>query len=262
MRQSDKQEWQPWRPGYRPLTPGLARVIGHRGARDRAPENTLAGIRKARELGATWVEFDVMLTGDDVPVLLHDETLDRTTDGHGPLAEKRLEELAGVDAGRKFDPAFAGESIPTLAATIELLLELSISANLEIKPSTGREALTGRIVAEALQAAWPATGPRLLVSSFSMSALEAARRVSRELVMGLLVEEVPSDWAERMSELACTTLHPDQASTTPEQVSTLVESRVPVLLYTVNEPARARSFLEAGAAGVITDVPDLILPVA
>ena len=92
--------------------PGLATVIGHRGAAARAPENTLAGLRKAKELGADWVEFDVMLSGDGVPLLIHDETLQRTTTGRGRVARHTADEIRSLDAGRWFGPEFAGGAHP------------------------------------------------------------------------------------------------------------------------------------------------------
>ena len=87
----------------------LPRVIGHRGIAARAPENTLAGFRRAAELGVAWVELDVQLTSDGVPVVFHDDGLERTTDGQGLLIETPLAVLRGLDAGAWFGPAFAGE---------------------------------------------------------------------------------------------------------------------------------------------------------
>ena len=146
--------------------PGLASVIGHRGAAARAPENTLAGLRKAKALGADWVEFDVMLSGDGVPVLIHDETLQRTTDGRGGSRATRRPRSRVLDAGAWFGPAFTGERIPTLTEAVSLLLELGLNANVEIKPSTGEAEATGEVVAGALRRLWPEDGPRLLLSSF------------------------------------------------------------------------------------------------
>ena len=114
--------WQAWRRGGRSSLPGLQPVIGHRGAAARAPENTLAGLRRARELGAAWVEFDVMLTADRVPVLIHDETLERTTTGRGEVARHTAAEIRALDAGGWFAPEFAGERVPTLAEAVALLL--------------------------------------------------------------------------------------------------------------------------------------------
>ena len=112
----------------RATQPALAipRLIGHRGAAAAAPENTLASLRKAKELGASWVEFDVKLTRDGCPVLIHDERLERTTSGRGEVALTTLEELQKLDAGGWFAPAFRGERVPTLEAALALCAELGL----------------------------------------------------------------------------------------------------------------------------------------
>ncbi|SNB61198.1 glycerophosphoryl diester phosphodiesterase [Arboricoccus pini] len=255
-----KEGWEAWRPGSRPAMPGLAKVVGHRGARARAPENTLAGLRKAAELGATWVEFDVMLTADGVPVLMHDDTLDRTTNGQGSTAAITLAELSKLDAGGYFSAAFANERVPTFKEAIDILIDLHLAANVEIKPVPGHERQTAHAVAQILADSWPAIGPDLLISSFSKTALTEARATAPALAYGLLVEEVPANWASLMQELGCTSLHAWHEKTAPEEVASIAAEGVPVLLYTVNDPSCASAFLKAGAASIITDVPDLILP--
>jgi glycerophosphoryl diester phosphodiesterase len=94
--------------------PELPSVIGHRGAAARAPENTLAGLRRAKELGCSWIEFDVRLTADGVPVLCHDAKLDRTTDGSGLVAARSLSAILDCDAGAWFAQGLAGQGVPTL----------------------------------------------------------------------------------------------------------------------------------------------------
>lgn len=251
--------WQPWSPGNRPSVPGLPRIIGHRGAAARAPENTLAGIGKAHELGAAWVEFDVMLSRDGQPVLIHDETLERTTSGRGRVADHTLAELKRLDAGAWFAPAFAGEAIPTLEEAVARLLDLGLGANVEIKPARGHEAATGEVAADMLASLWPKDGPRLLLSSFARDALVAARRVAPAIARGCLATSLPGDWREAVEGLGCTTLHLDHRRTSLATLHHLAEVGPPVLLYTVNTPARARELLDGGAAAVFTDAPDLLL---
>ena len=154
--------WRPWTRGQASFLPGLAPVIGHRGAAARAPENTLAGLRKAHALGASWVEFDVMLSGDEVPLLIHDETLRRTTSGRGRVPALSAAAIRALDAGSWFDGTFAGERVPTLEEAVALLLDLGLHANLEVKPARGFERRTGEVVARTLARIWPADGPRLL----------------------------------------------------------------------------------------------------
>jgi glycerophosphoryl diester phosphodiesterase len=251
--------WQPWWPGNPPALPGLAPIIGHRGAAGRAPENTLAGLREAHALGALWVEFDVMLTGDGVPVLIHDETLQRTTDGRGRVARHTAAEIGALDAGSWFGPRFRGERVPTFEQALSLVLELGLHANVEVKPATGLAAATGEIVGGILQQVWPASGPRVLVSSFEREALAAVRRTAPQLPRGLLAGRLPADWASALRELGCTTLHLDQRRLGLPRLNELAAQGVPVLLYTVNAADRARELLAAGAAAVFTDVPDVLL---
>ncbi len=115
----------------------LPRIVGHRGAPQMAPENTLASFRAAAAAGAEAVECDVALTFDARPVVIHDTSLERTTDGTGLLAENTLEAVSGLDAGSWFDPSFAGEVVPTLEETIDLLEVLGLGADIELKPDPG-----------------------------------------------------------------------------------------------------------------------------
>ena len=207
--------WAPWSPGRTAGTAGARDGDRPSRGRGRAPENTLAGLRKAHELGARWVEFDVMLTRDGVPVLIHDETLQRTTDGRGRVARHTAAELGLLDAGAWFAPEFAGERVPTLAEAVAVLLELGLNANVEIKPAQrprGRDRRGGR---RRLQRLWPEHGPHLLLSSFEREAAgggtargTAARRAACS------PSALPKDWAVALQDLACTTLHLDQGRAT------------------------------------------------
>ena len=103
----------------------------------------MPSLLKAHELGISWVEFDVKLSRDGVPVLFHDDTLDRNTDGRGPIADQDLQALRTYDAGAWFNAAFAGTPLPTLDEGLAVLARCGMGANVEIKPSNGREAETG-----------------------------------------------------------------------------------------------------------------------
>ena len=109
-----------------------SRVIGHRGSMAKAPENTLDSFRRAALDGALWIELDVHLTSDGVPIVFHDNTLERTSDGSGPLSEITLSDLKRLDAGSWFNPSFAGTRIPTLAEAVTLSDELGLSMNVEM----------------------------------------------------------------------------------------------------------------------------------
>ena len=237
----------------------IPRVVGHRGAVGHAPENTLAGLRKAAELGVTWVEFDVVLTGDGVPVLLHDDTLDRTTDGRGSIAETALADVRTLDAGRWFSKAFAGERVPTLEETLALLEALNLGANIEIKPTAGREAETGKVVAEYVAKCWPGKLPPPLFSSFQREALAAAQATAPDLPRGYLLRRLQPGWQEEARRLGCISIHCNQRYLKREGAAQVLDAGYRLLAYTVNTARRARQLYEFGVEAVFTDYPDRLL---
>ena len=236
----------------------LAPVLSHRCGGTLAPENTLAGLAAAAALGCTGVEFDVMLSGSGSPVLMHDETLERTTDGRGRVADTPDEQLRWLDAGRWFDERFAGERVPMLKDVAERCIALGLSANLEIKPSRGADEATGRLAASEAQMLWKGAPAQPLLSSFSMSALKAAAEVAPDLPRGLLVERIPVDWLARCTRIGAVALHLEAGQLDRESVARVRRTGLRVVAYTVNEPARAAELFGWGVNCVITDRPDLV----
>ncbi len=235
------------------------RIIAHRCGGALAPENTLAGLRVAADHGCKGVEFDVMLSGDGTPVLIHDETLERTTDGHGRVAETSDAELARLDAGSWHSAQFAGEPVPSFGDAAELCQALGLWANVEIKPSTGYEAETGRKVALEARELWSGQPPPLL-SSFSIEALQAARTAAPELPRGLLVVQPPSDWLELARRLDCISLHCSRQHFSATLLEAARRAGIPLLVYTVNDAEDAMQLLRLGVAAVFTDRTDLLTP--
>jgi glycerophosphoryl diester phosphodiesterase len=233
--------------------PRLPRVIGHRGATAEAPENTLASLKKAKDLGASWVEFDVKLTRDGHPVLIHDERLERTTSGRGEVALTTLAELQRLDAGSWFGPAFAGEQVPLLADALALCADLGLGINVEIKPCPGREAETARVAVETLLELWPEDRPPPLISSFAPACLAVARDLAPDVPRGYLAGALPLRWRDRLAAYRCSTLHLNHRRTTARQRAAVVTAGVPLVLYTVNQPRRARALLDAGVHALFTD---------
>lgn len=234
------------------------RIVGHRGAKANAPENTLAAFRRAHEEGATWVEFDAKLTKDGAVVIIHDELLDRTTDGKGPVAERTLAEIKTLDAGKWFGPAFAGERVPTLEESLALFLQLGMGFNIEVKPCPGREAETARACCAILERAWPKSAPVPILSSFKRASLEAARDAAPNIPRGYLAEELGKSWRADVDALRCAAVHPGWKRLTRQQVRDIKEAGLKALVWTVNEPERARELVAWGVDSIITDAPGLI----
>lgn len=233
------------------------RLFAHRGGGALAPENTLAGIRLAARLGYRGVEFDVMLSRDGMPVLIHDESLERTTDGAGEVARTPLAELSRLDAGSRFHRAFAGEPIPLLEQALDCCARLGLTANIEIKPAAGLAEETGRAVGGRVASSGPGA---VLLSSFSQAALAAARLIAPAVPRALLFEAVPSDWQLRLSGLDCLALHCAARHLTPELAAAMVAAGIPFACYTVNARAAAAGLFAAGAAALFTDRLDLFDP--
>lgn len=230
----------------------LPRVVAHRCGGALAPENTLAGLQIAVALGYRAVEFDVMLSADATPWVIHDETLVRTTSGFGNVCDTPDAILVTLDAGSHQHRAFSGEPLPTFAAIVRKCLELGLFANVEIKPATGFERVTGEVVAQRILELW-GDAPLPLVSSFSEEALAAARCVAPRLPLGYLCDRPPEDWMRRIEKVAAYSLH---CAARELDDSVLAEARaagVPVLCYTVDDRQEAEALLARGVAAVFSD---------
>lgn len=234
------------------------KIFAHRCGGALAPENTCAGLRVSAAIGVRAVEFDVMLSADRIPVVIHDDDLDRTTDRHGPVRALRFRDLALCDAGGRHHPAFAGEALPGLAAVATECRRLGLAANVEIKCADAEGEETGRVVARDAARLWQGSSPPPLLSSFSEVALAAARDAAPELPRALLVGEVPPDWAARVAALACVALHSDVASWSEALIGRIRAHGIWIAGYTENDPQRARRWFAAGANALFTDRPDLM----
>ena len=185
------------------------RIVAHRGGGKIAPENTIEGIEAGARLGLKMIEFDAKLSADDAVFLLHDDYVDRTSNGHGAARQMKYETLAALDAGSWFSPAFAGARMPTLAQVAASCAALGLAANVEIKPCEGRDVETGRRVAMETARLWSDAEIAPLLSSFSYAALEAAADAAPDLPRGMLYEDIPDDWRAQAAALSCVSLHAD-----------------------------------------------------
>lgn len=232
------------------MSAALPRWFAHRGGGSLAPENTLAGIRLAARLGYKAVEFDVMLSGDGTPVLIHDETLERTTNGVGRVCDTADAVLFSLDAG-------AGERIPRFDEAAALCCELGLLANVEIKPATGYEAQTAEMVARLTATLWRNALVQPLLSSFSLAALEIARDVAPTVRRGILYEAPAVDWLAEMRRLRAVSLHCAGALVSDDLLREAAEQHIPVLCYTVNTPEMAKNLFGRGVSALFTDRLDL-----
>jgi len=240
--------------------------LAHRGGGTLAPENTILALRTGWEHGYRAAEVDAVLTADGVPVLLHDETLERTTDGHGSIARMRRADLEHLDAGSWCGARFAGARVPTLVEALEYCRSQGIWLNVEIKPASGWDAPTGAVVARTIagfQAQVPADAdhvPAPLLSSFSRSALEAARDAAPELPRAMLFDAVPADWLGLARALGVVAIHCEHRALDPGRAAQIVASGYGLLCYTVNDLARAELLRGWGVDAICTDRIDRIVP--
>lgn len=234
--------------------------VAHRGAGKVAPENTLAAFRTGFAHGYRMFEFDVKLSGDGVPFLLHDDTLDRTTNGAGRADALNWAELAKLDAGSWHSPAYAGETVPTFSAVAHWAIANGAMCNVEIKPMPGRERETGAAVALDARALWSKAGVAPLLSSFSEEALAAARDAVPDLPRALLLERIPADWLARLSHLECVAIDADYRALDQALVDDAHRAGFKVLTYTPNDPAVIATLVSWRIDVIITDAIDRVKP--
>ncbi len=231
----------------------MSKLIGHRGVASLAPENTLAGIRKAKEIGLEWIELDVTLLGDDQPVMIHDGKLNRTTDHRGHIKSFGLQAMNDVDAGSWFSNDFVGERVPTLIQTLELIKELGLGLNLELKVNRCNTRHLAYIAAQDLShVEFP--DDKLVVSSFNHKALRYFRTLSKAPI-GCLFGSLPLNWQHRAKQVNARSIHVNGAKLTREKASAIKKAGYELYCYTVNNSDDAKQLTQWGVDGVFSDEP-------
>ncbi|QND83644.1 Glycerophosphoryl diester phosphodiesterase [Chromobacterium vaccinii] len=233
-------------------------VVAHRGGGTLAPENTIAGFREGVRYGYRAAECDVKLSADNICFLLHDDTVDRTSNGKGAARAKTMAELSQLDAGGWKGGAFAGEALPTLANVAAYCRAQRMLLNIEIKPCPGRFEETGRLVAQEAARLWAGASAPPLLSSFEIDALRAAQAVEPALPRAFLCEEIPENWRAILAELDCVALHCDHKTLTEALARDIKAAGYQLLCYTVNDPADALRLLAWGVDSLCTDRLDLL----
>ncbi|TYL44479.1 glycerophosphodiester phosphodiesterase family protein [Dickeya sp. ws52] len=233
-------------------------LIAHRGAPSLAPENTLIAMHKAAQRGATWLEVDVKLTRDCQPVIIHDDRVDRTTNGRGLVAGLTLAEIRRLEARAQYGEAFAGVTIPTLQELITCVLELDMGLQLELKPTAGDDVETAEVALAVLKSMWPANRERLFLSSFSVRSIQAAARLMPDVPRAFAVVVPPKKPLALLQETHCQILHCLSELLDEDAQRILTDSGIEYAVAVVNDAAQARRFLDNGAQTVLSDIPDLL----
>jgi glycerophosphoryl diester phosphodiesterase len=223
----------------------LPNVIGHRGAASYAPENTLESFREAHRRGAKWVEIDVKLTADNVPIVMHDSSLKRTTGVDRLAAETRAADLPST--------------VPTFEQAIACFRELGLGCNVEIKPCEGRESETARMTVETLRRCWPPELPPPLLSSFADASLAIAQQAAPEFDRAILLGEIRDDWRARAEAVGAKGVNTNGHKLTAPRAVEIRKAGYVLSVYTINDGDVARALAGMGVQCVISDAPDVIL---
>jgi glycerophosphoryl diester phosphodiesterase len=230
-------------------------LIAHRGASGHAPENTLAAFRKAVSLGVGFIETDLQLTRDARFVAIHDDTVERTTNGHGAVHDLTLEAIRKLDAGSWFGSEYAGERIPTLEEILEFSKKNDVVFYLELKPGGswgGEHALIGALRESAEIA-------RTVVISFDGAILEAVRKIEPTLMTGLLYDGQLAKPLDKAVEIGARQLAVRGDLVTPAMLMQARSRDLQVVCWTVNHGAHIRLLMDAGVDGIMSDYPDRLV---
>ena len=235
------------------------RIFAHRGLNRQAPENTMSAFTLATEKGATWFELDVDVMGDGTVIVIHDTTLDRTTNRTGRYYDLGAADLEGIDAGFWFSPAFAGEPIPTLRTFVDFLNASGTSANIEVKSNEAGKKMTMMLIDNLLtELDRLDEGREVIISSFNHVLLARIKEKAPHLSVGCLYETAAlyDDWLSVLELVGADYIHPEDRGLTREKVEAFRDAGFGVNVWTVNSSARANELFHWGATGVFTDIAD------
>ena len=236
------------------------RWVAHRGAGKLAPENTLAAFKLGASHGYRMFECDVKLSSDGVPFLLHDDTLERTTNCAGVAGHQTWQALQQLDAGSWHSAAHKGEPIPSLDTIAAYCISNKFDLNIEIKPTTGTDQQTGEVVAQHAARLWQNESRKPLLTSFKPDALQAALDAAPELPRGLLLHELWTGWLETALMLGCKAIICNYKLWDTSSVTQAKSAGFKLLSYTVNDDTEVKRLLDLGVEGIITDRVDLFKP--
>ncbi|MGF1723515.1 glycerophosphodiester phosphodiesterase family protein [Photobacterium nomapromontoriensis] len=234
-------------------------VTGHRGAAALAPENTLAGIKQAAQSGATWIEIDTQLSADCIPVIIHDETVNRCTNGKGKVANLTLAQLKSFDAGSWFNTVFNAETIPTLEEALNACQVLGLKLNLELKIHHPHqiEPLIHAVVDVIKQSQFPIE--HLVLSSFEKEALTLCQDLLPNVRRGFICEVWNDFSLESIQPLALYSVHIDHRILTAKIANAIKNAGMVLVIWTLNDPQKTAHFKQLGVDNIITNKPHLFV---
>ncbi len=234
------------------------KIISHRGGMAEAPENSLSAFKNSLAKGCLFVECDVMLSSCGTPVLFHDESLRRISNGKGLLSENSWQELEQLDIGRTFSRKFKGERLMTLEQALSFLSQHNMMVNVELKPfKKNQEELVSQVLSTIMQV-WPLERTMPLLSSFDKKSLSLAQSISPDVPRGFLLDKWEEDWYETVESLGCKSVHFNQKCLTAERVAEIKQKGVLLLAYTVNGKRRANQLFSLGVDAIFSDYPELL----
>jgi glycerophosphoryl diester phosphodiesterase len=237
------------------LERGRVWVVGHRGAMGHCPENTMASFQRALDLGADWIELDVHLSRDGALVVIHDETVDRTTDGHGLVQQHSLAELKRLDAGAWFGAQFAGERLPSLDEVLEWARDHNTVLDVEIKNAPIFYDGIEEAVVQALDRFDMAE--QVIVISFDHRAVQRVKALDERVSTGVLYSGRPADGGIGLARAArADALLPHWAFVTPSDVQEAHSAGLAVAPWESSDPDVVRRLLAAGVDAIGTNYPD------
>ena len=223
----------------------MIKVLGHRGAPAYEPENTLASFKKAIELGVDQIELDLRFSKDSKLVVIHDEKLDRTTNGKGLVREFTLAELKKLDAGK-------GEKIPTLQEVIDLIRDKGIFLQIELKESNMQRHLLDLIQKNNLE-------ERVMVISFLHEELRKIKELNPNIKTGILIGQKSIDPLERLRQVRADAISMRHTLVNKRLVERLHQNNIELTVWVVNEPRDVSRAIELGVDTIGTDKPDLVI---
>ena len=235
----------------------MSRICGHRGAVNYKPENTMSGFEWCVNNDIKWAECDVQLTDEDILIIIHDDTLDRTSDTKGLVKKITKKQLETINVGISNSKEKNFQKIPTLEELLKFCKSSGLKLNIEMKfYDLIKLSYRKRLVNELLKTIEKYKfNNQVLITSFDINALKILRKKSNDIPIGILYEKLPKNWANSANDLKVSSIHLDYNFLTLENLYQIHDLNIKSFVYTCNNPSEIKLFWKAGLSGVITDDP-------